>query len=31
MKLHPERLQSTGDIAIAKAGEPPHQVATITG
>ena len=31
MKLHPERLQSPGDVAVAKAGEPSHQVATITG
>lgn len=31
MKLHSERLQSPGDVAIAKAGEPTHQVATITG
>ena len=31
MKLHPKRLQSPGDIAIAKTGEPTHQVATITG
>lgn len=31
MKLEPERLQSPGDVAIAKAAEPPHQMATITG
>ena len=31
MKLHPECLQSPGDVAVAKAGEATHQVATITG
>lgn len=31
MELEPERLESPGDVAVAKAPEPPHQVATITG
>jgi hypothetical protein len=31
MELHSERLQSPRDVAIAKAGEPTYEVATITG
>src|SRR5665213_3545872 len=29
MKLHPQRFEPPGDIAVAKTGEPSHQVAMI--